>query len=69
MIRLLRNEPVMLTSLLKAALICAVAFGAPLTSNQTEALLGVAGAVLALGGVARQLVTPVSKLGGNDGNP
>lgn len=58
------REPVLLTSLLKAILICAVAFGAPLTANQTEALLGVAGAVLALGGLARALVTPVIKLGG-----
>jgi hypothetical protein len=57
------KEPVILTSLLKAILICAVAFGAPLTTSQTEALLGVAGAVLALGAVARQLVVPVAKLG------
>lgn len=58
------REPVLLTSLLKAILICAVAFGAPLTTSQTEALIGVAGAVLALGGIARALVTPVIKLGG-----
>lgn len=63
------KEPVLFTSLLKAVLICAVAFGAPLTTSQTEALLGVAGAVLALGGVARALVVPTIKLGGPHGNP
>jgi predicted phage tail protein len=61
MMRLIRREPVMVTSLLKAVLVCAVAFGAPLTSDQETALIGVAGAILALGGVARQAVTPIYK--------
>lgn len=56
------EEPTLLIALLKAALVAAVAFGAPLTDGQTEALLAVAGAVLALGVVNRQLVTPVAKV-------
>lgn len=56
------EEPTLLLTLLKAALVAAVAFGAPLTDGQTEALLAVAGAVLALGVVNRQLVTPVAKV-------
>lgn len=61
--KLLRAEPTMFLTLLKAALIAGVAFGLPLTSGQTEALLAVAGAVLALGAVNRQVVTPVIGLG------
>lgn len=62
MIRLLRCEPVMVTSLIKALLVCGVAFGLPLSDGQQVALIGVAGAVLALGAAARQAVTPVIKL-------
>lgn len=69
---LLRREPTLIISLLKAALVVAVAFGLPITGDQTAALLGVAGAVLALGAVNRQVVTPVlglgkHLLGGGDG--
>lgn len=63
MIRLLRCEPVMVTSLIKAVLVCAVAFGLPVSDGQQVALVGVAGAILALGGAARQAVTPLAKLG------
>lgn len=63
MIRLLRCEPVMATSLIKALLVCAVAFGLPVSDGQQVALVGVAGAILALGGAARQAVTPLAKLG------
>lgn len=59
---LLRNEPVMVASLLKALLVCAVAFGLPVSDGQQAALIGVAGAILALGGAARQAVTPLAKL-------
>jgi hypothetical protein len=62
MIRLLKCEPVMVASLLKALLVCAVAFGLPLSEGQQVALVGVAGAILALGGAARQAVTPLAKL-------
>lgn len=62
MMRLLRCEPVMVTSLVKALLVCAVAFGLPVSEGQQVALVGVAGAVLALGAAARQAVTPVAKL-------
>lgn len=60
-LNLLRNEPVMVTSALKAALVCAVAFGLPLSDGRQTALLGVAGAVLALGAAARQAVTPIAR--------
>lgn len=60
---LLRREPTLIISLLKAALVVAVAFGLPISGDQTAALLGVAGAVLALGAVNRQVVTPVVGLG------
>lgn len=59
---LLRHEPTVLIALLKAALVCAVAFGLPLTDEQTTALIGVAAAVLALGAVNRAVVTPVTKV-------
>lgn len=59
---ILQREPVLLLDLLKAAVLAAVAFGLPLSDGQTTALLGVAGAVLALSGVARAAVTPVAKV-------
>jgi len=63
MIDLIRREPVMFTSALKAILVCAVAFGLPISDGQATALVGVAGAILALGAAARQAVTPIAKLG------
>lgn len=67
MIRLLRCEPVMVTSLIKAILVCLVAFGLPLSDGQSAALVGVAGAILALGAAARAAVVPLAKLGGQNG--
>lgn len=58
----LLEEPTLLLSLLKALIVAGVAFGLPLTDGQTEALLGAAGAVLALGAINRQVVTPVRKV-------
>jgi hypothetical protein len=60
---LLRAEPVMVTSALKAVLVCAVAFGLPLSDGRQAALIGVVGAVLALGAAARQAVTPIARKG------
>lgn len=59
---LLKMEPTLLIGLLRALLLAAVAFGLPLTSAQEAALLAVAGAGLALAGVNRAVVTPVSKV-------
>lgn len=56
------EEPTILLSLLKALLIAGVAFGLPISDSQTEALLGVAVAVLALGAINRQVVTPVVRV-------
>jgi len=67
MIDLIRREPVMAASFVKAILVCAVAFGLPLSEGQSTALVGVAGAILALGAAARQAVTPLAKLGGSNG--
>lgn len=61
MMRLLRCEPVLVTSAVKAVLVCAVAFGFHVSDGQQAALIGVAGAVLALGAAARQAVTPLAK--------
>lgn len=58
----LLEEPTLLITLLKAALVAGVAFGLPLSDGQTQALLGVAGAVLALGALNRQVVVPVAKV-------
>jgi hypothetical protein len=58
----LLEEPTILLTLLKAALVAGVAFGLPLSDSQTEALLGVAVAVLAIGAVNRQMVSPVKKV-------
>jgi len=60
--RLLSREPTLLIALLKAVLIAAVAFGLPITDGQTEALLGVATAVVALGVINRAVVTPVKSV-------
>lgn len=59
--RIIEN-PTLIIALLKAVLLAAVAFGLPISDDQTNTLLGVAGAVLALGVVNRQLVTPVAKV-------
>lgn len=56
------EEPTICIALLKAVIVAAVAFGLPLDEDQTAALLGVAGAVLALGAINRQVVTPVAKV-------
>lgn len=69
MMNLIRTEPVMVASAIKAILVCAVAFGLPLSDGQSAALVGVAGAILALGGAARQAVTPLAKLKGNGDVP
>lgn len=60
--RRILEEPTILISLLKALLIAGAAFGLPISDSQTEALLGVAVAVLALGVVNRQIVTPIAKV-------
>lgn len=59
---LLSYEPTLIIALIKAALVCAVAFGLPLDGDQTAAVIGLAGAVLALGAVNRAVVTPVAKV-------
>ena len=61
-VNIIKAEPVLLLDLLKAAILCAVTFGLPLSDGQTNALLGLATAFLALSGLARQAVTPMAKV-------
>lgn len=52
----IRNEPVLITGLVQAALALAVTFGLGVSEEQVGAILAVTAAVLAL--VARSRVTP-----------
>ena len=54
----LTNEPTLVVELVRAALLCAVVFGLPLSEEQTAAVLLVVSAALAV--VNRQRVAPVS---------
>lgn len=56
----MNTEPALWTGIVQAALVLAVAFGAPLTTDQRDAILGVTAAALALVGavVVRAHVTP-----------
>lgn len=61
--RWITHEPVLWLTLVEAAILCAAAFGLPLTNEQKVAIMGLGGAVLAItGAIARQNVTPVAKL-------
>jgi hypothetical protein len=57
----IRNEPVLITGLVQAALALVVAFGLDVSQEQIGAILAVTAAVLAL--VARARVTPVENGG------
>ena len=52
----IRTEPVLVTGLLEAVLVLALAFGLDLTTEQVAAIMAVAVAVLSL--VARSKVSP-----------
>lgn len=56
----IRNEPVLVSTLIGAVIALFVAFGVDLSTEQTAAILAVVAAVLAI--VARQQVTPTNKL-------
>lgn len=53
-----RREPVLVLAAVQAGIVCGVAFGLHLDTNQQAAILGLSGALLAL--VARSRVTPVA---------
>lgn len=53
----IRNEPVLVTTLIGAVLTALVAFNVPLTQEQVVALVAIAAAIMAI--VARAQVTPV----------
>jgi hypothetical protein len=60
MIERLKNEPVAIVAAIEAALMLALAFGAPLTKEQIAGIMTLALAILAI--VARGAVTPTRKL-------
>lgn len=53
----IRNEPVLVTTLIGAVLTALVAFNVPLTQEQVVALVAIAAAIMAI--IARAQVTPV----------
>jgi hypothetical protein len=60
MFEYIKNEPVVVLAVVEAAIVFAVAFGVPVTTEQKVAIAGLAAAILTV--VTRQLVTPVAKL-------
>lgn len=54
------REPTLLVSLLKALLVVAAAFGLKLTDDQRNALLALAGVIVALGVALRTQVSPTA---------
>lgn len=64
----IKNEPALLTGAVTAAIALAVAFGAPISGDQKEAVVGVVVAVVALlgGAVTRQSVSPTRKLNADE---
>lgn len=57
-------EPAVWVGVVEAAIVLAVAFGAPITSDQKEAIIAFTSAILAIVGgvVVRQQVTPNAKV-------
>lgn len=60
LIEKLRNEPVLVTGLVAAAMTLLVSFGVDLSDTQMSAIAGLVVAVMAI--IGRQAVTPNSKL-------
>jgi hypothetical protein len=60
MLEYIKHEPVVILALVEAAVVAAVAFGVPVTTEQKVAIAGLTAAVLTV--LTRQLVTPVVKL-------
>lgn len=62
MIAIVKEEPVLISTAVAAAITLAVAFGAPIDEGQKSAILGfvAAGLTLAAGIIARNQVTPVA---------
>lgn len=56
----IRNEPVLVTTLIGSVLTALVVFNVPLTQEQVAALVAIAAAVMAI--VARAQVTPVGSV-------
>lgn len=54
----IRSEPVLVTELVQAVLVLAVAFGLDLTGTQTAAIVALTNAVLAV--LVRRVVTPTA---------
>lgn len=57
------REPVLLVNLVKTILVLLIAFGVPLTGDQTAAILGLVGIIATMGigaWITRALVTPIA---------
>jgi uncharacterized membrane protein len=65
-VKVFGREPVAIIAAVQAVILLAVAFGVSVSDQQTAAIVGAVGAILALlgGGVARSRVSPVSTGGG-----
>jgi hypothetical protein len=62
---IIRREPALIGGLVQAALAVLVAFGAPVTDDQSTAILGLAAVIAAIIGVSvgvRASVTPTAKI-------
>lgn len=60
---IIKNEPVLIQSLVQAILGLFLAFGVNLSNEQTGSIMAVVAVILAI--VARMFVTPTNKLNGN----
>lgn len=58
MLDYIKQEPVVILALVEAAVVAAVAFGVPITTEQKVAVAGLTAAVLTI--LTRQMVTPVA---------
>lgn len=62
-----KNEPVLIQSLVQAVLGLFLAFGVNLSNEQTGSIMAVVAVILAI--VARMFTVPTNKLNGNGGAP
>jgi hypothetical protein len=60
MVEFIKREPVVVLGLIEAAIVVAVAFGVPISTEQKVAIIGLGATVMTI--VTRQLVTPTAKI-------
>ena len=64
---IVKNEPVLIQSLVQAVLGLFLAFGINLSNEQTGSIMAVVAVILAI--IARMFVTPTNKVNGNTPTP